>query len=489
MIGFMTHAVLPREFKGFSVYLVGIKGTGMAALAELLRSLGAEVMGSDVPEEFYTDAILKRLGISYYEEFSPNRPDSDCNMLIHSAAYNAETNPEIRRALESGIPVLTYPEALGLLSEHYESAGSAGGHGKTTTTALTGTLVKALKLPAVVLAGGAVSNFGDSSVMIEGQRFFIAETCEYQRHFLSFSPKHIVLTSVEPDHLDYFSGYEDIQRAFIEYGLRCARQGALIYCADEPGARETAGRIKAERPDLRLIPYGFAAAGKYRILESRREEGISLFTLAGFKESFEIRVPGKHTILNASGALALAALLYEEEKGTVPDAAAEESMAEALKGFSGSRRRSEILGEAGGVLFMDDYAHHPTAISTTLEGLKDFYPRRRVIADFMSHTYSRTKALLSEFAGSFGAAEEVILHKIYPSAREKAPLIEGRSLFQETLLRHRKVLYFEEIEEALPYLQESLRPGDLFITLGAGNNWVLSRELYRQFKNREDGQQ
>ncbi|MFQ3620728.1 MAG: UDP-N-acetylmuramate--L-alanine ligase [Spirochaetales bacterium] len=480
-----------QTFSTASFYLVGIKGTGMTALAELLIKLGAKVKGSDVPDTFYTDAILKALRISYVEGFREENLDNSVQYVIYSAAYDPATHPELVRARKLGLPIFSYPEALGILSSLLPSAGICGVHGKTTTTALAGTLVKTTGFAGCVLAGSAVSNFGDRSIYFGGQDFFIAETCEYRRHFLHFHPRWIVLTSVEADHLDYFKNYEDILNAFVEYGVRLPAGGTLIFCADDAGATEATVRILNSRPDIWAIPYGLSAEGPYRIYDVKTEPGTTRFRLDGFPLTFSLRIPGQHSVLNATAAIALVCTIREQlmqeagESGSCADAI-EEALAEGVAAFKGSRRRSELIGEACGILIADDYAHHPTAIQKTLEGFKHFFPHRRLVVDFMSHTYSRTKALLEDFASSFTLADTVILHKIYASAREKFDgSITGIDLYKAVQKHKDTVYYFEEVLEALPFLLEYLKPGDLFLTLGAGDNFRLSQAVYAQLSEKE----
>ena len=481
----MSDIIVNSSLHGVFIHLTGIKGTGMAALAELLHNRGARLTGSDVPEKFYTDAILERLGIPFSEEFSAENVNESVKLVIHSAAYDRSTNPELLRAQELGIPLLSYPEALGMISRLSDSSGIAGVHGKTTTTAIVGSLLMRVGLPASVLVGSAVSSFGDASTVVLGSKYFVAETCEYRRHFLNFDPTRVLLTSVEADHLDYFRDADDIRSAFESYVERIHPGGALIYCADDEGASRVAEALSRKRSDVKLIPYGARAQGRFAVVSVEELEGRSVFRLAGWAHrSLELKIPGRHVVLDAAGAVALCVLLLEAEKGSAPTHEDWEAMAEGLASFAGSRRRSEIVGEAGGVLLMDDYGHHPTAIRTTIEGLKSFYPRRRIIVDFMSHTYSRTKALLSDFATCFEGADVVILHKIYASARERAGEISGRDLYDATKRNHRNVHYFEEVDEALPFCRELLEPGDLFITMGAGNNWTLSHALHEELKTR-----
>jgi len=468
---------LPQSLAGFRTHLVGIKGTGMAALAEIFAARGARVTGSDTAEIFYTDAVLKKLSIPFTEGFSAANLPPDVQLVVHSAAYRREDNPEIAAAAARSVPIVTYPQALGLLSQTADASGVSGVHGKSTTTALAGVILKQWGLPATVLVGAEVPGFGARSTLTLGDRYLVAETCEYRRHFLNFHPARVIITSVEPDHLDYFKDQEDILRAFEEYGTSLPRGGALIYCADDPGACSAAARIASRRKDLSLVPYGRSAEGGYRIVEESRGEGFTAFRLSGWPQRFTLKIPGEHSVLNASAALALCALLWKEERRAGdPDLAA---AAAALAAFTGSRRRSEIVGEAGGVLFMDDYGHHPTAIRATLAGYRGFFPGRRLVVDFMSHTYSRTRALLSDFGTCFEPAHMVVLHRIYASAREpNEGGISGRDLFAEVARHHGCVRYFEEPAEAVPFLTSELRPGDLFVTMGAGDNWKLGRTLY-----------
>ena len=481
-------AAFPKDMANAFFYFVGIKGTGMAALAELLLRQGSRVAGSDTKEVFYTDAILHGLGIPVHEDFDPADVPAKADRVIYSAAYPPETHPQLLRGKELGIPLLSYPEALGEFSHRMNSAGIAGVHGKTTTTAIAGAIVRELGLPGCVLAGSAAANFGDRCTWTGGSDFFIAETCEYRRHFLFFSPRWIILTSVEADHMDYFKDLADIKAAFLEYCRLLPDKGTLVYCADDAGAAETAEKLRAQRPDIRFVPYGRSAQGPYRVESAAEKPGVTVFRLGGIPADFEVHIPGLHTVLNCAAAIALVSSIHREifPAAELP----REGLVRAVAGFRGSRRRSEVLGDAGGVLFMDDYAHHPSAIATTLAGLRKFYPERRIVADFMSHTYSRTAALLGDFAASFSGADFVILHKIYASARESnTGGISGKVLFEKTKSLHPQVRYCEEPMDAADLLKKELKPGDLFITLGAGDNWRLGAALYGEFRGKAAGRE
>lgn len=469
---------IPEDIRGLHFYFVGIKGTGMTALAELYTAKGAQVSGSDVDETFYTDQILSTLPVKVNGGFRSGNIEEagQIDFAVRSSAYD-DDHCEVQVILEKGIPLYNYTQALGALSSLYQSTGITGVHGKTTTTGLTGTLLKGLDFPASVLVGSGVSSFGGRSTWRGGDKYFVAETCEYERHFLDFSPKRIVLTSIEPDHLDYFTGYLDILSAFMEYIDLLPQGGELIYCADDPGAVEAAHRSALDRPDIVLTPYGEEATGPFQIVSSAQEAGQNRFRLACWERDFVLPVPGKHLQLNGAAALAVVTSLLREE-GKEVDQATLTALVEGMASFRGSKRRSELVGTVNDILIMDDYGHHPTAIDMTLKGLKEFYPDRRLVVDFMSHTYSRTAALLKGFSKAFGAAHGVILHDIYPSAREKySGTVTGETLFEETKKHHDEVYYFKTLGESTSFIKEYLRPGDLFVTMGAGNNWQLGQEL------------
>ncbi len=472
------------------VHFVGIKGTGMAALVEVMSRQGVRITGSDVSDRFYTDEILEKLGIKVLP-FSEKNITDDVGAVIYSSAYSPETNPDLMAAKKKGLPLKLYSEALGELSRSAYSVGVCGVHGKTTTTGLAGTLLKAVNLPSQALAGSVIASFGNSCTMTsdsfaEGKpSYFVAETCEYQRHFLAFSPKKIILTSVESDHQDYYPKYADIRKAFVEYILKLPQRGQLIYCADDSGAVETAGLAKQVRPDIELIPYGENALGNYKLTFLEVSGDMQFFTV-GHLGKFALTVPGRHMVRNATSAIALCCELLREE-GLEPHEHLSQ-IREGLLSFTGGKRRSEITGKGktkGGqdVIFMDDYAHHPTAIRTTLAGYRDFYKKRKIIVDFMSHTYSRTQALLGEFAESFSDADAVIINKIYASAREKQGKIKvtGEILAERTSYQHRNVFFCGEFEEAakkiLSLLEEpsgsEYPDGYLVVTMGAGDNWKV----------------
>ena len=517
---------LPEDFRGVHIHFVGIKGTGMAALVEILFHKGAVITGSDVSERFYTDEVLERLGLKTFPFGAANITD-DVQYVIYSSAYKLDKNPDLIEAVRRGLPCLLYTQALGSYSERSYSCGVCGVHGKTSTTGLVGTILKEIDLPSQVLAGSVINSFGGtctytSNTVVECSRseriettaegenggfdtpasqalnhrsIFVAETCEYQRHFMSFCPKKIILTSVEPDHEDYYPTYEDIRQAFIDYICKLPEGGEVIYCADDKGACDTIGLVRGLRPDIVALPYGEKAAGDFTVTFGKVKNERNPFTLGLFasKGDFALAMPGRHEVLDAAAAVALVCQLLREFGKNPLDYY--ENIRRGLLNFSGGKRRSEIVGHfkninGDDVIVLDDYGHHPTAVKTTLEGYREFYKGRKIIVDFMSHTYSRTQALLPEFAKCFTAADEVILHKIYSSARENPADFEitGRTLYEAVLATgQQNVHYYEEILDAADFakaeLENPLEPeypdGYLFITMGAGDNWKLGKEILK----------
>ena len=475
-----------RNLDKKSYYLIGIKGTGMTALAQYLKRSGAHVSGSDIPDTFYTDAILKKEGIAYYESFAASHITEDADAVIYSAAYSPETNAELKAAFASGKPVMVYPEALGAISAHNFAIGISGIHGKTTTTAIAGTLVDSIQARGAVIVGSGVRNFDGSQVLFTGDDFLIAETCEYRRHFLNFHPNIILVTSIEPDHLDYFKDYEDILNAFLEYSEKLPANGVLIYCAEDAGACELSAIVQRTRTDIRCIPYGGAGSHRFGIAEEKVTDGKLLFKVNCFGSTvFELSVPGHHTVLNAIGSMAAVCELSESVYGTQPT---QNKLQQGISTFRGTTRRSEILFSNDDYLIMDDYAHHPTAIAVTIDGLKKMYPERRIVASFMSHTYSRTNALFDDFCHALLKADVLFLHKIYSSAREQKQegSVEGIDLYNRVTQLGGKAFFYEEPRDSIEHVYSCLKPRDIFISLGAGDNWIVSHEIAGMLEKKLD---
>lgn len=494
----MDTALLEKDLTGRRIHMVGVKGTGMAALAEILVARGAALTGSDVAERFYTDAILERLGI-VPKPFCAGNVDRAVELVIHSSAYSPDANADIAEAVRLGVPTLMYTEALGAISRSYYSVGVCGVHGKTTTTGMAGTILRRVDLASGVLAGSAIASFGSSCVMMSDgflskgaggeAKYFVAETCEYKRHFMAFSPRVIALTSVESDHQDYYPDYASIRDAFVDYACKLPTKGVLIYCADDAGACDVARLAQERRADIRLVPYGHSAGGSWHVSDVRVEGGRQVFSVAAVGP-LSLRVPGEHNVLNAAAAMAI---VHELLSVAGKDLAVyKDIFVAAMDEFAGAKRRSEIVAKRHNsfgdeIIFVDDYAHHPTAIRTTLSGYRSFWADSKLVVDFMSHTYSRTQALFDEFAQSFAAADLVVINEIYSSAREggAAHSVTGEMLANATRGYNANTIFARTFDEAAAVIKRELEKkaggGWVCVTMGAGDNWKVGQLLMACF--------
>jgi UDP-N-acetylmuramate--alanine ligase len=461
-----------------AIHMVGIKGTGMAALAAALHGEGACITGSDTGQTFYTDAVIRRLGLTVSTGFQATNVPATADLVIHSVAFERATNPELIEATRRGLPVMSYPEALGRIAEQFDASGVAGSHGKTSTTALCAVLAKAIGLPATVLVPSLLPDLDDLPVYRGGRTYFVTETCEYRRSFLAYRPRRIVMTTIEAEHLDYYRDYDAVCDAFVEYARLLPPGGALVYNADDPGCRRVVSALGGG--GLTYVPFGRTADGPYRILSVDGRAGHVSFRLAGDPDPFELTVPGEHNAHNATAAIALVCLLAGNPYPAQPEQV-RASLRRAVREYRGCRRRCEHVGTAGGVTVLDDYGHHPTEIATTLAGLRSFYPQGRLVVDFMPHLYSRTRAFFDDFVRCFDGADAVVLHRVYPSAREIDDGSNlGRRLAESMARRRPAVRYDDEPHDSLRHLLDTLKPGDTFLTVGAGDNWTLGLEVLRE---------
>ncbi len=500
-----------ESFAGRRIHCVGIKGSGMAALAEMLKAAGALVSGSDVAQRFFTDALLEAAGITPFVGFCAEHVPADCDLLVYSAAYNPQENPELLEAKRRNIHCLLYPQALGELSAHVPSLAVAGTHGKTSTTGMMAVLMQELQLSASALLGSVVPALGGHAVYRSKQgglgAFFAAETCEYRRHFLSFHPNFIIITNIEADHLDYFRDEDDVQQAFFQFCSRLPNGGSLIFCGDDTGARRLAKQLGQTRPDIQSISYGFSADCDLRV-QPGGQAGTFTLSGAGFAgEKYSLKVPGRHNMLNAAAVLAAVRIAVSSIRPdqVLPEPGSDEWVVLEQRGmlsFTGTRRRSELVGQVNDILIIDDYGHHPTEIRVTLEGIRERYPDRRLILDFMPHTYTRTESLWNDFLDCFSVADELWLHPVFASAREQRPSQEKVGRVGETnwamqlprdpeaagrmladSVHHQSVRFFSSFSSAVDFAENELRPGDVFVTMGAGDNYEIGQSLLERLSH------
>lgn len=445
------------------IHFVGIKGTGMSALAQITSQIeNAFVTGSDVDQKFFTDTILEKAGITVLDFNPENVVNAD--LVIVSAAYD-DSHPEINKAKELNIPLLTYPQFLGKLMSKKRGICVAGTHGKTTTTAMVGKILLDYGLDPTIVVGSDVPCIGGNAHAGKGD-FFLAESCEYRRHFLNYSPEHLIITNMELDHPDYFQDLNDVVSAFSELAQKLPSEGNLVIWHDDPNRNLISTKAK-------VTTYGFSPEADVRAINPvYNGSGSSFDVIVGTESIGNITmiVSGKHNILDALAAIALTSRLG------IPFS----SIIQSLKDFNGTKRRFEKLGTRNGALIVDDYAHHPTEIQTTLDGARRSYPGRRIRAVFQPHTFSRTEKLFHEFSQAFQEADEVLLAEIFSSAREKscgANSISSAKLAEVIGEKGIAAKYFPTLEEISSYLNETLSEDDLVITLGAGDVYRVGHIL------------
>ena len=451
--------------KPIHVHFIGIGGISMSGLAEILLEEGFTVSGSDSKESPLTKKLASEGAQIFYGQKAENIIDGiDC--VVYTAAIS-RTNPELIEAVARKIPMLTRAELLGQLMKNYDTPIAVSGtHGKTTTTSMISHILLAGDMDPTISVGGILQAIG-GNIRVGKSETFITEACEYTNSFLHFFPKISVILNIEEDHLDFFKDLEDIRRSFRLFAQRMDADGTLIIYEGIPRLAE----LLQDLP-CRVITFGLDGGDYQARNVSYPDSGCGAFDLYRgdcFLGSFSLSVPGEHNILNAVSALAAGDLL-----GLSPD-----QMRQGLKSFAGTDRRFQKKGEIGGVTIVDDYAHHPTEIRATLQAARKF-PARQVWCVFQPHTYTRTKALLPEFAEALALADKVVLAKIYP-ARETDDLgISSDTLRGELEKLGKEAWYFPTFDEIENFLLQHCQPGDLLITMGAGDVVKIGESLLGQ---------
>jgi UDP-N-acetylmuramate--alanine ligase len=436
------------------LHFVGIGGAGMCGIAELLHDEGLEVSGCDLlPSE--TTERLERLGIPVAIGHDAAHLER-AQVVVMSSAVAADS-PEIEAAHGRSLPVIRRAEMLGEISRLKWSIAIAGTHGKTTTTSLTGFALTQAGLDPTVVVGGRVHFLG-AHARLGRSEYLVCEADEYDRSFLALSPVLAVLTTIEAEHLDTYGTVETMEEAFATFAGRVPFYGAVIACLDDPGVRRLLPRLSR-----RVVTYGQSPQAEWhaRAVNVNPQGSRCRVVRAGAElGELVVPLPGRHNLANALGALATAT-----EVG-VPFADATRAIAQ----FTGVARRFERKGERDGVRLVDDYAHHPTELAATLQAARVCFPDARLVVAFQPHLYSRTRMFAGEFGEALLAADVVVLLPIYPS-REKPLTGVTSDLVARAARRsgHREVVTVGSFAEALERLGALLRPGDVLLTIGAGN--------------------
>ncbi len=435
------------------VHFVGVGGIGMSGLAEILRTLEFDVSGSDLREGENTNA-LKALGVRIDVGHRSQNVD-DADVVVFSSAIKPD-NPEITGAHERGIPVISRAEMLAELMRVKYGVAIAGSHGKTTTTSLVATVLRAAGLDPTVVVGGRMASFGSNAKLGEGD-LLVAEADESDGSFLRLTPTIAVVTNIDPEHLDHYGTYEKLKASFLEFIEKVPFYGLAVLCLDHPHVQELLPRVRR-----RHVTYGLSQQADYSARNIVIEGVTTTFRAYRHGEdlgSFSVRLPGQHNVLNTLAAIAVA------DELEVPF----DVLREALSSFHGVARRFSVVDVVNEIALVDDYGHHPAEIRATLAAARRAY-QGRVLVAFQPHRFTRTQALFQEFSQAFNDADEVLLDDVY--AAGEAPIDGADAEHLSAAIRrhgHHSVDYLTDRVEMAKRLAQSARPGDVVLTLGAGD--------------------
>lgn len=449
--------------KPVGVHFIGIGGISMSGLAEILLLDGFRVSGSDTHRSELTESLKARGAVIHYGQRKENITD-DVDVVVYSAAVHAD-NEEYAEAVRRRLPMLSRAELLGQIMKHYGTAiAVAGTHGKTTTTSMLAEVLMREEKDPTVSVGGMLDSIG-GNIRVGRSDTFLTEACEYTDSFLSFFPTIGVILNVKADHLDYFKDIDHIRRSFRRFAELIPADGLLVISNDIEKLDELTDGLAC-----RVVTVGKEGKADYTASAISFGAGaLPEFDCVGpdgEKAHFALSVPGEHNVMNALAAIAVGREL------DIPM----ESLSRDLAGFGGTHRRFELKGKLGEITIIDDYAHHPDEIRATLTTAAN-WGADRVVCVFQPHTYSRTLALMDDFADALSLADLIVLAKIYP-ARETDNLgISSQNLADKLAERGKKVVYIDSFDGIEKFLLENSVPGDLLITMGAGDIVKVGDEL------------
>jgi len=449
------------------VHLIGIGGIGTSGIARMLLGRGRQVSGSDLRDSPLLEE-LRGLGARVTVGHAPRNLPSETDLVVISAAIRAD-NAELAAARERSVPVLKYAQALGQLMDAHTGIAVAGTHGKSTTTALVAYILQQAALGPSFVVGADVPQLGGSSGTGPGPHF-VVEACEYDRSFLNLHPAYACIINIEEDHLDYYRDLKDITGAFARFASQVREDGLLVVNGED--ARAVAA---AESASGSVETFALGRGADWQAVDLVEQGGCFAFTLKHRGRElgrFQLAIPGVHCVADALAAVALATSAGADVRASQ----------QALAQFRGARRRFERVGEVAGVEVVDDYAHHPTEVRATLRAARQTFPQARIWCVFQPHQHSRTRFLLAEFARSFDNADRVLLPDVYfvRDSEQERRAISSRDLVAairqggRSAEEVRYVASFADIEEVL---RRELAPGDVLITMGAGDVWKLGQRL------------
>lgn len=475
------------------IHFIGIGGIGLSAIAKFMLAEGKIVSGSDANRSEITDE-LKKIGVKVAIGQKEENLTDDTDLVIYTLAI-PKNNPELIKAKKLKIPLLTYPEVLGMIFNDKLGIAICGTHGKSTTTSMAGLILAEGGLDPSVVVGSKVPEFHGNLRTGKG-KYFIIEACEYERAFLEYWPKIIILNNMELDHTDYYRNIADYRSAFEEFVGHLPEDGVLIFNGDD----KNIPKIKFQKP--KVISFGFNENNDLRCYKMEiGEEQTRFWAIFNGKDlgEFTLKIPGKFNVYNALAAIAVGLHLGIDT----------EKIKKALASFGGTWRRFEVKGEykpaaasaklwpaspelqrgerGKGAIIISDYAHHPTAVKSTIEAAREFYPGKKIVAVFQPHQHNRTKMLYQDFLKSFDSADVLILAEIFDVAgREdkKDQNVSSRGLAEDIKKRNKKlasnVFYAANLNEAKRLIDEKIKAGDVALIMGAGDIYKLADELIKK---------
>ncbi len=446
------------------IHFVGIGGSGMSGLAEIVHNMGFEVSGSDRQLSGST-RLLRRLGIKVFLGHRAQHAEGK-QVVVYSSAVPGD-NVELMRAAELKIPIIRRAAMLGELLRMKYSIGVSGTHGKTTTTSMIGAVLSYAGYEPTIIVGGVVRQLGTGALLGRG-RYLVAEADEFDRSFLEMHPTIAVITTLEADHLDCYGNMAEIKDAFVRFANHIPFYGLAVVCLDDAGVQSIIPRLEKN-----VTTYGFSAQADIQVISRIPRVFGSEFTVAHKGKllgGITIQLPGRHNVNNA-----LAAVAVGLEIG-VPFTKIQKTLAL----FRGVRRRFEVKGKINGITFVDDYAHHPTEISAGLEGAREA-TSNRIIAVFQPHLYSRTRDFYHEFGRSFFNSDMLIVTDIFAAREKPLPGVSGEMVAKAALdSGHRQVHYIHRAKSVVQFLAGELKSGDMVITIGAGDIWKVGEALMKK---------
>lgn len=467
-------------------YLMGIKGVAMTSLAQILLDDDKQVAGCDVAEEFVTQPLLDKLQIQVDHGFAHSLPQ-ETNCLIYTSAHGGPKNPSVLQAKERGISSYSQAEALAHYFNQKRGIAVCGVGGKTTVSAMITWIMQRLNLnPSFSVGVGEIIGMNRTGQWQQDSTHFIAEADEYvidpaykenhtemQPRFSFLQPNLTICTNLAYDHPDVYNSIQHTQQVFLNFFEQIEDGGGLIYNADSLDLQPIIKALNKKNKGLKFISFGQTEAAQACLISSSVEErrNIGKVQYQGRNYQLQLAIPGKFNLLNA-----LAACLAVEQTGQ----ANFQQTLEAISRFKGTQRRFEFKGEKGGVLYYDDYAHHPNEIKKTIQALVAWHPENRKVITFQPHTFSRTKQLFNEFVRALGTAQEALLLDIFPSARENFDSSISSDLLVESIRQQypqMKVLNLGNIEALASYCREQLKPGDILLTMGAGDIYKVHNNI------------